>query len=166
MKNISDINIGYKLQHLIPAFFIIVIGCLLFFAHWLFAIPVVLFGISLLCMRSGIEIDITNKQIRMYSALSNLKFGSWTDLKPYNHVELKYTNESQTMSSRGSTTTVRTKTYDLVFYKSDSKEEEFNDFIDYKIATQVFRIVASSFGMTSRNIIEEMVIKAKERNRK
>lgn len=166
MKEISDINIGYKLQHLIPAFFVIVIGFLLFIVHWIFVIPVVLFGISLLCMRSGVEIDITNKQIRMYSALSNLKFGSWTDLKPFNHIELKYTNESQTMSSRGSTTTVRTKTYDLVFYTPNGKEEEFNDFTDYKIATQVFKIVANSFGMSSRNIIEEMVTKAKERYRK
>ena len=114
--------------------------------HWIFAILVLSFGVCLLCMRSGIEIDIKNKQIRKYSAFANYKFGVWFDLKSYVHVELRHTSESQTMHSRVSSATIRTKTYDLVFSKENSKEDEFNDFTDYKIASQVFKIAASSFG--------------------
>jgi hypothetical protein len=157
---------GYKLQHLIPAFFIIVAGGLLFFAHWLLAIPTILIGILLLCMRSGIEIDQTKKQIRKYSALSNLKLGAWVNLKIYHHVELKHTSISQTMSSRAQSTTVRTKTYDLIFFNAAGQEYEFNDFTDYKIAVQVFKTVASSLGITSRNHIEERIAKNKELKKK
>jgi hypothetical protein len=161
----EDVNIGYKLQHLIPAFFIIVAGALLFFASWVLAVPVILLGISLLCMRAGIEIDTKNKAIRKYSAWGTVKFGSWISLQPYNHVEIRYTSESQSMHSRGSSVTVRTKTYDLVFFDGKGTEFEFNDFIDYEIGHRVFKIVVASFGMTSRNVIAEMVQKAKERKR-
>ncbi len=161
----EDINIGYKLQHLIPAFFIMVAGGLLFLASWLMAVPALLAGIALLCMRAGIEINTVNKSIRKYSALGNLKFGSWVNLNPYHHVEIRYTNESQNMHSRASSVNVLTRTYDLVFVDKEGTAFEFNDFVDYDLANRIFKIVINTFGMTSRNVIAEMAQKAKERKR-
>ena len=96
--------------------------------------------------RSGVEIDVTQKRIRVYKALGKWRMGRWLELSPFDHVRLKMTYESQVMNARSISNTHTVKTYDLIFRGPSGEEFEFHDFSTYKLAHRAMSVLVQELG--------------------
>ena len=134
MSKFYDIDEGYTLDLLIPAFFVALIGALGALFHIAITVVLVLVAILLVVMRSGVEVDVSGKRIRVYKSFGKWRYGTWIDLEQFDHVRIKYTKESQVMNARSITNTHRVKTFDLIFRTPGGAETEFHDFTDYALA--------------------------------
>lgn len=132
-----DYNEGYSMGYIIHAAFIIIAA---YFIGTYYLIPGILVGLSailLFFIKSGFEIDSSKKQIRSYKSLLNIRFGKWTHLDEVHSATLKYSREFQVMNSRGTSTNVRTITFDLILINENSDEIKIYEFTEYKMAKQV-----------------------------
>ena len=132
-----DFNEGYSMGYIIPAAFIIIAA---YFIGVYYLIPGILVGlsaISLFLIKSGFEINSSKKQIRSYKSLFNIRFGKWIYLNKIQSATLKYTREFQMMNSRGTSTNVRTITFDLILINENRDEIKIYEFTEYKMAKQV-----------------------------
>ena len=161
MNEIQDIDEGYTLDLLIPAFFIAVVGAI--GAIFNFAsLLLVLVAVLLVAMRSGVQIDVAGKRIRVYKSFGKWRAGKWIDLEQFDHVRLKYTRESQVMNARSITNTHTVKTYDLIFRTPEGKETEFHDFSKYPLARRALMVMVEEFGYSYVDSIQERKRSAKE----
>ena len=137
MDRRTDYNEGYSMGYIIPAVFIIIAA---YFIGVYYLIPGILIGLSailLFLIKSGFEIDTYKKQIRSYRSLFNIRFGKWTHLDEIHSATLKYNREFQVMNSRGTSTNVRTITFNLILINENSDATKIYEFTEYKIARQV-----------------------------
>lgn len=169
MKAYTDINIGYTFAYLGQGVVFIIAGGLSFFLNYVLAVGLILAGTALLSLREGIAANSNTNRIKKYYALFTIKFGLWMETKGFDCIELKYTNESQTFNSRGSSTTVRTKTFDLVLTKKSDVSIELHDFTNYAKAKQALESLSDTLGLEAIDRIEEIrsiaLTKRKERRR-
>ncbi len=156
MKKRTVIKLGFTFDFLAPGFFFIIGGGICLLANLILAIFLILFGILLLLLKTGIEIDISNRKVRKYYDLFSIRFGNWINTAYLKKVKLRATNESQTMNGLGGSKTYRTKTYDIIFFDSTGNLSELNDFINYNIACNIFNIISESFALESENEVEQM----------
>lgn len=154
MKKGTVINLGYTFDYLGLGVLFILGGGICFLANIILAIFLLLFGILLLLLRTGIEVDTTKKKVRKYFDLFSIRFGNWIYATSLKKVELKATNESQTMNSRGGSKTYHTKSYDIILFGKFGTPIELNEFIDYNVACQTLMLISESFGLESRNEVE------------
>ena len=139
MRQKVDIKEGYSLNYLIHAFFIIVIGILLFLVHFLPAIVVITLGVMLLLIKTGVIIDLDYKKATAYSSILAYKFGTKSiNLKEFNHVRLKYKNEATVMQSRGPSNVIRTKTYTILVFTESNQDALLHEFTNYALALKIF----------------------------
>jgi len=161
MLKFHDIDEGYTLDLLIPAFFIAVvggIGAIFSFASLL----LVLVAVLLVAMRSGVQIDVVGKRARVYKSFGKWKYGTWIDLEQFDHVRLKYTQESQVMNARSITNTHTVKTYDLIFRTPSGQETEFHDFSKYPLARRALKVLVEELGYSYVDGVQERKRSAKE----
>ncbi len=163
----KDFNLGYILAKLVPAFFIGIPGII--FVFFVPALGIILLAISicLLCLRSGIEIDVANKRIRKYSALNKWKIGEWISLAAFNHILLDYTFEVKHISSRAGSHTTQLKSFELIFSNKSDDPLPFYEFTDYKTAREVRDFLVKNFNMSCEDefVDKSNKIKTKQRPR-
>jgi len=164
----QEIKLGYTFEYFIPGVLLIIIGGVSALGSIVAAIFLLIPGISLLLLQTGIEIDLDKKRVRKYYELFSLRFGSWIMTKKFSILELSPTNESQTMQHRAGQTTVETKTFDVIFVSKSGFSRELNEFKNYNTAYQVFKLIADTFVLESRNGVEEIrkaiVLRRKSKN--
>ena len=165
MKTNISVKLGFTFEYFIPGVLLIIIGGVCFLVNIILAILMVLFGISALLLQTGIEVDVVDKKVRKFYDLFSLRFGIWINALSLTRVELKTTNESQTMQSRGGQTTYHTKTYDIVFYDNSGTFRELNDFKDYKVAVQILDLISKTFNLESTNEVKEIRNSAMKRRK-
>ena len=120
--------------YVIHAVFVVIAAYFLGVHYQFPAILLGLAGISLLFIRTGIEINVEKKEISNYQSLFGLKRAKKIRLDNMKKADLVYTKESQVMNSRGTSTNVRTKTYDLYFTDKNNHRIKFHEFTDYRTA--------------------------------
>ncbi len=166
MQKTIDYCEGYSLDYLIHALFICV-GAFFLGIYYLFpAIMIAIFAILLLFVKSGIEIDVSKKLIREYKSIFNFKLGPWLEVMNYRKILLKYTRESQVMNSRGRSTSVNTRTFDLILIDENEVETPIYEFSKYKMAMRVCRQLEYSFNMVIKDEYKEMRKRADQFNTK
>ncbi len=94
-------------------------------------ILMILNGIILFFSIRGVLIDNDKKLIKPYLDFIIAKIGKWESLSQYDKIVLKYTNESQTMNSRGNSTNYVTKSFDIVLTSTTKKELIIKEFVNY-----------------------------------
>lgn len=146
MQQKIDINEGYSLNYLVHAFFIIVAGIILFTVHFVLAIIVIVIGTLLLFAQTGVAIDLGKKQAIAFRSIFNFRIGTTIDLTKFNHVRLKYTNESSLMESRGTTTQITTKSYTLFLSLDKEQKTLLHEFTKYNLARKAFKAITDDLG--------------------
>jgi hypothetical protein len=88
-------------------------------------------GLILFFSIRGVLIDFDKKRIKPYFDVIIAKIGSWETLDQYDRIVLKYTNQSQRMNSRGSSTTYVTRSFDIVLTSNNKKDLIIKEFVNY-----------------------------------
>jgi hypothetical protein len=136
-------NFGRTYDYFIPSVLIIVTGGLCCILSILAGLPVIVIGLLLLFTETGIEIDEEKKTIRKYTQLFRIKKGSTYQLNQIDHLELKYTHETQTLQHRAGSTTMETKTFDLIITNKSNSSSEFHEFDNYTLAREIIVKIAA-----------------------
>ena len=155
MLTTIDIPEGRTNDFLIHGVFVLIAGGILFLVHWSIAVLLFSLAVALFSLSSGIEIAVARREARVYKQLGRVRFGGWVSLERYSHIDLRYTNESQVMSSRGVETNVRVRTYDLHFTGPDGASHRFHQFSDHTIARRCTDAMVSNWSMTLTDEVQE-----------
>lgn len=137
MNKRTDYNEGYSMGFVIHTAFIMIAAYFIGVYYLIPGLLLAVFAILLFFIKSGFEIDGSKKQIRSYKSLFNIRFGQWINLNKITNVTLKYAREFQVMNSRGTSTNVRTITFDLILLDEKKDEIKVYEFTEYKMAKQV-----------------------------
>lgn len=150
-----DIPEGRMNDYLVHGFFVLVGGGILLLVHWSLAVLMVVLAVALFSVRSGIEIDLEGRRARVYKALGSLRFGAWQNVAAYRTIAIRFTNEAQVMNSRGSSTNVRVRTYDLHFANNEGAGLLFHDFSDHAKARKCAEVMARHWAMPFTDEVQE-----------
>lgn len=135
-------------------------------------------GISLMALKTGVEIDATNRNIRRYFSIFGLKWGGWKDLSRVVLAKMIYKNERgskesvssmialPSMNSNAGPTAVRS--YTLSFMDDTENEWVFNEFIEMKFARKTMEALEKHFDFEIQNDIQKMMelMKSQKINRR
>jgi len=157
MKQKINIREGYSLHFLIHAFFVMVAGILLFKLNILLAIGVIIIGIMLLLVKTGLEISCQKKYAFAYRSIFGFRVGRKNSLKTYDQVRLKRVSSSTEMQSRGPANVIKTKVF-LIQLMNDDSSVNLYEFGKYKQAQQVFNILVNQ--LSYKGIDEEAELRA------
>lgn len=147
---------GYTFEYFAHALLLIFFGLVCLFVHYLISIVLILFGILLLLIKSGIELDASNNRLRNYSEIFGFKFGKWIDASGLQRIDLNYTSESQTVKSLIHTDSLHTKTFDVFLQFEDRQEIEIASFTDYQTALDVLGELTMELNVNSKDWINEI----------
>ena len=128
---------GYSMGYIIHAAFLMIAAYFIGIYYLIPGILVAILALLLFFIKTGLEIDTSKNQIRSYKSLYNIRFGKWIHLNEIQSATLKYTHEFQLMNSRGTSTNVRTITFDLILINEKWNEIKIHEFTEYKMARQV-----------------------------
>ena len=159
------IRLGFTFDYFVPGVLLIIIGGVCFFANSFIAFFILIFGITLLLLRSGIEIDPDKKRVRKFYDFFSVRFGMWIYSMNFSKVELSPTNESQTMLGRSGEMTYETKTYDILFIDDSGSSKELNDFKSYDTAVHVLDQISLILKLESINEVAEIRSAAMKRRK-
>ena len=133
---------------------VFVIGLVLLFVHYTSIIKLIIASIFIVsgaisCMAiRGIIIDVENKSIKPYFDILVAKIGKWEAIDQYDTIVLKYINESQAMHSRGNSSNIQTKSFDIYLSSSNTKELLIAEFINYQEAQTCLHTYATKLHKT------------------
>jgi hypothetical protein len=163
MDEFIDIPEGRQDDYLVHGVVVLAAGGLLLLVHWSLTIVMVALAVALFRVGSGIEIDPVGKRVRVYKTLGTLRVGSWLLVHPYHAIVIRYTNESQVMNSRGSSTNVRVRTYDLHFIGPGGATALLHEFNDYTKARKSAETMARLWSMQIADEVQERRLRAQVR---
>lgn len=155
VQGIIDIPEGRMNDYLVHGLVTLLAGGILVMVHWTLLVLMVAVAIALFSVRSGIEIDLEGRRARVYKALGGMRFGAWHNLAAYSNIDIRYTNEAQVMNSRGWSTNVRVRTYDLHFANNEGADLLFHDFSDHAKARTCAEVMARHWAMAFTDEIQE-----------
>lgn len=133
------------------------------YIHFFLGLPLLYLGLAILLSVKGVIIDVENRKLKSYFDFFIFKTGNWENIATYNKVTLELTNKSQQMNSRGSSTNVKTKTYDIFLTDSTWRKIELKDFTDYAEAKELLNTMATALKITSVDHYAEARKNAKSR---
>lgn len=149
------VDFGYTFEYFIPGVLVTIIGGVSMLANIIAGLIALFVGISMLLIKTGIEIDIEIKAVRKYYALFSIHFGGWMFIPRFPLLLLKFTHTSKVMESRASTRTSHLKTYDLVFSDGNNNEQELNDFKTYEQALKIATWISQNLSVTFKDEVKE-----------
>ncbi len=147
MNKLDRIPFGFSFDFLGSGMMLIFSGVICSFYHLAFLFFLIPLGLLLILLRAGIEIDFDKKQIRKYTEILGFRFGEWTAVHPFTHLDLLYSNESQTMHSRGSSRTSHNIVYDLILHDKKENTFLFYSFTKYLLASETLKVLSNAFNL-------------------
>lgn len=133
---------------------VIIFLTLLFVKNVFLMVPILLFGTLISLSIKGVIIDTNKRKIKNYLSFLIFKIGFWKSISEYKHVVLFLNNNSQTMNSRGSSTTVKIKSYSVQL-RSPDKKIELKEYINYNEAKELLTYVADKLSLSPINKVME-----------
>jgi len=162
-KRTHIISEGYSMNYLIPSVILFLVSVFIYIVNIPLGVCLSLAAISLLLIKTGVEVDLNNYRLRSFKEFLSIRRGVWFSLKDSKECLIDYNREAAIMSSRGSSNLVRSETFDLnIIFKSNSKKM-IHEFTNYKLARQTSQLLQSEFDLNvfdqfleiQRNIVSQ-----------
>ncbi len=158
---------GKTYEYVVHGSVLILLGFILFSVHWIFTIFVVILGIGMFLIKTGVEINYETKSIRKYTVFLGLKVGTWYNLNNYQAAELRYNSQrigAQKVywSSYFSPKPRSTDTYDLLLIDKQGKPLLLNPFLKFSIGNKTLEALKKIKGLANRNFAAERLANQKK----
>ncbi len=118
----------------------------------------------------GVLIDAEKKRIKPYFDVFIAKIGSWESLDDYDKIVLKYLSQAQTLNSRVSTTTFRTKSFDIYLVgatrETDLLLKEIMDYEEAKMFLVNYSVKLNKPGVNQYEQMKEQLAQRRKEVRR
>lgn len=165
MNNKIDISEGYSKVYLVPAIFIFAISIPFLIFVWYVGVILILLGVLLLYFKSGVLIDPYGIRFMAYKSIFGLKLGTWSTLKPYTFVWIKFSrdvDQDYIASPMEAGSMFQAVTFD-VYVKNENAMRHVYEFTSYKFARLTLEAMVECFEMEYDDPIEKAKSKVKKR---
>jgi hypothetical protein len=156
MNEKFDISEAYSMNYLIHSIFIIGFGLAMIYFNWFVAIFILLFGIALMFIKTGVQFSTDLKKVKSYQSIFELKLGISRVISDFKKVDLKYTDEASFMFSQGLGRVIRVRTFDIVMTNFAHQKIILHEFTDYKLAEKTFNVFQKQLKLNGINHISEI----------
>jgi hypothetical protein len=150
------IDEGNTNEFLIHGVFLLIAAGLGGLIHYSITILLFPIGILLFMVKSGVEIDISSRKIRVCKYLFGSKKGTWIDLEKVESFEIKITKESGMKPYRGGDRHQSIQTYDLHFNLKDGSSYEFHPFDTYRLVRKTVQPLEEMGFVVHDKILEKL----------
>ncbi|MBI3134243.1 MAG: hypothetical protein HYZ14_06145 [Bacteroidetes bacterium] len=144
------IHEGLTYEYLVPGLFVLILGGAVCFFSSVPGCIILITGILLMLLSTGIEVDAEGEKMRKYKSILRLKFGTWESLKNTVTVELKYNANAVKISGLFVTQPVgltsifpnpgaSAKTFDLYLADDTGEEKLVNQFLKIGLALKTLK---------------------------
>lgn len=164
-ESLTHLDEGNTNSYLVQASVVILAGIGLCFVHWAVGVPVLLFGIAIAMLKTGLTFDGKRKRVRKYARFFNMYFGNWISLEKYTVADLQLYREKGAVRGRGASFDTLTQRYEVYLHAGFKEKFLLHDFDEYDMAKQALRILKDDFGMETNNSIAENIRNSKRRRR-
>jgi hypothetical protein len=171
--SIITIKEGNTNTFAIPAVGVLIVGLICLLAGPFIGFPVMLFGVTLFFVKSGMQIDTDGRRYRKYADYLGKKFGAWNTFVPCSKVVLQLSVESQSVANYfmvGGTgmgangrTTFKSVTYDIMLVDQLGERMIFHEFMKYKVAREAVSAIANSLQLEYTDRVAEKLAENRER---
>ena len=138
------IDEGYTLSYIFISLTFFVFGAILAYFNLAVGLIAVTIGALFLFVRTGTIFDPINSRIGRYHSLFGKDKIKWTSISNFNKAHLDFEFISQKMNSRGSSSTVRTKTYTLTSI-GKNRTKKFHEYSNYETSTHILQLLKQEF---------------------
>ena len=161
------IDEGYTFSYFFISLIFFAFGAVIAYFNLLIGSIVVVIGVLFLFVRTGTILDPANSRIGRYSSLFGKIKTNWTSISNFDKAQLEFEFISQKMNSRGTSSTVRTKTYTLNFV-GGKRSKKFHEYSDYEISKQILDLIKQEFKLETIDRYKDIQKDAfnRRRNRK
>lgn len=142
-----SVSEGYSLDLLIPSVILFVISILFFLVNVWFGAFFSLVALLMLLFKTGIQLDVKEKKIRVYREIFSLKFGEWVSLEKAKECSIDYNRSAAILSSRGSSNLVRSETFSLYIKYCKRPRKLIHEFTNHELAKQTATLLKSEFNL-------------------
>ena len=171
MKSIISINEGATYDYLPHAFAVLIIGMALLAVHWIPAVVVLIIAVAIIGVKTGIDLDLENQQLRKYKQFIVIKFGAYTSLKNtlkvklvMNRYDSKLAIPVRNMAWREDP--AQLTTYDLIIIDDTENKTVFNQFIKYSLADKTMKALSKIENLDTFNEVAGVLQKQRQMRRR
>lgn len=143
----KSIDLGYTKDHLIGTVLLLFIGFILVFFFPLVGLALIISALPFILTKKKFEVDSQSKRVRIQKHLFNLiKWGQWYQVNDNHICVLQYRYDVVRLSSRGSSSLVKTKTFSLKLENRETSRLIY-EFVNYKKARKSALLLVNTFNM-------------------
>ncbi|MFT5821391.1 MAG: hypothetical protein ACI8ZM_002644 [Crocinitomix sp.] len=171
MKNLIRINEGTTYDYLPLGFGVLIASIILFAAHWIPAIIVMTIAIAIIAIKTGIEVDVENRQIRKFKQFFGFKSGNFTSLTNTLKIKLvmkrfdaKFAIPVRSLAWREEP--AKLTTYDLIIIDDTESETIFNQFTKYTLADKTIKALSKIENLDTFNEVAAILQKQRQMRRR
>jgi len=164
-NEIKNKNFGFTFEYSTYAYIFIFVGLVNFWFYIYLAIGLVILGLIIFLIRTGIQVKLSEQKIRTYNELFGFKIGDWSDLTQVEQIELNYTSNAKAEKKHGEVEDFDNEDFEIVLRLKNDSLLELVNFGDYKLAKENFTWLIDTLKLPSKNIVEEIMEKAFERRK-
>jgi hypothetical protein len=170
MKNLIRIKEGTTYDYLPHGFAFLVVGMIFLAVHWSIAVVFMLLAIAIIGIKTGVEVDIENRQIRKYKQFLGIYFGQYKSLKSIvlaklvmNQFNTKFAVPVRNLAWREKQS--RMTTYNLILIDDTETETIFNQFVKFSLADKTLKALSKIDSFETFNEVAA-VLKKQRSNRR
>ncbi len=139
--------------------------------HWIPAVVVLSIAIAIIGIKTGIEVDVENRQLRKYKQLFIIRFGEFTSLKNTLKIKLvlnKYDSKLaipvRNLAWREDP--AQLTTFDLIIVDNTENKTVFNQFIKYSLADKTMKALSKIENLDTFNEVAGVLQKQRQMRRR
>ncbi len=172
LQPIEKISEGFSNQYLVQGFGVVAGGLLCLLVSSYLALPIVIIGIGLLAVRTGVLVDTKEFKYKLYREIFGISFGTWKSLKNTSGLVLKLTISQSTIAGMNPglgtyrSTSIKTRTFDVLLIRDGTQPKQLNDFVNYKPARRTAVIISKTLNIPFTDKVADKISQNKAKRRK
>jgi hypothetical protein len=168
---------GFANNYLIPGVFLVIAGIIFImvgrndgFISLTIGISLLFLAIVLFASTSGLELDLESLRYRKYGKFGPLVIGDWKRLPKVTLVRIQIHSETASRPAGGVfpilSASTKSLTYDVIVFDRMQESTEIYNFLKYRDAKKVGRLLAESLEVNLNDIVAEKLAKNRSRRRR
>ncbi len=172
LQPIEKISEGFSNQYLVQGVGVVAGGLLCLLVSPYLTLPIVIVGIGLLAVRTGVLVDTKEFKYKLYREIFGISFGTWKSLKDTSELVLKLNVSKSSVGGMNPglgtyrSTVIKTRTFDVLLISDGIQPKQLNDFVNYKPARRTAVVISKTLNIPLTDKVADKISQNKAKRRR